>query len=288
LASRLPAGARDRRPTVLCIHGQPGDGDDWRAIRSRLEDSYRVLTPDRPGWGDNPDPARSLDANADVLASLLSRDEPAVVLGHSLGGGIALLLALNYPDRVAALVLASPVGVREALGGTDRILAIPILGGGVLRAGGVALRRGALVARRLADGRRTAGVMVTAARSAALRSVMAEGGRPITPRDRRSFLIEQRALIRETPGIEARLPSLRVPTVILHGTADHIVPPLAARRLAGLVPGAELVLMRGAGHRLAFEQPESIVRAIDRYAQLSSRATVELRDELPPPALPGI
>jgi pimeloyl-ACP methyl ester carboxylesterase len=100
---------------------------------------------------------------------------------------------------------------------------------------------------------------------------MSEGMKPMTDRQRRSFLVEQRALIDETPSIERRLPLLSVPTVVVHGTSDHIVPLGAARILAAAIPGAELSLAPGQGHMMPFERPDLIAALVRRYSALAER-----------------
>ncbi|MGH9297771.1 MAG: alpha/beta fold hydrolase, partial [Acidimicrobiales bacterium] len=119
---------------------------------------------------------------------------------------------------------------------------------------------------------RRAGKLVERAnRSPTMRAAVSEGLEPMTGRERRSFLVEQRALIDETPSIESRLPRLYVPTAIVQGTSDHIVPAHAARSLAALIPGAELILCHGAGHLLPFDQEETVAGVVRRYAELASR-----------------
>lgn len=262
--------------TVLAVHGQPGTGRDWFSLAEELRGEFRLIAPDRPGWGAHPRPATSLSGNALSLVRLLDDRglaggcERLVVVGHSLGGGIALELALSHPDLVGALVLVGSVGVQSALSGIDRLLALPVLGDGLLRGGAATLRRGARAARRLARAPRLAAVLEQASRFPAVRAVMAEGDRPLNGRDRRSFLVEQRALIAETPSLERRLPSLHLPVAVVHGTADHIVSPEAARQLAEALPGAELVLRPGEGHLLPFEEPWLIASVVRRYAALAA------------------
>ncbi len=265
-------------PPVLLVHGQPGMGTGWQPVVDLLCHEFRVIAPDRPGWGAHPRPATTLAGNTAAILRMLhdrgvtsEEREPLVVVGHSLGGGIALELALSAPEIVGALVLVSSVGVASAVTGIDRLLASPVVGDQLLRAGGVALQRTVLAMTRLTRNRRTEALLERANRFPAVRAVMAEGAKGMDGRDRRSFLVEQRALIDETPSIERRLATLHLPVVVIHGSADHIVSPHAATLLASAIPGAELVLRPNAGHRLPFEQPEVVAEAVRRYGALVSR-----------------
>jgi pimeloyl-ACP methyl ester carboxylesterase len=107
-------------------------------------------------------------------------------------------------------------------------------------------------------------------------------GRPMVGRSRRSFLVEQRALLAETPGLERSLCRLAVPTAVVTGASDRVVPVSASRSLAAQVPGAELVVMAG-GHLLPFDQPEKIAEVVRSYSTLASG----FRDAQPRRERPG-
>lgn len=261
-------------PPVLLVHGQPGTGSSWWPVAKLLSPDFRVLAPDRPGWGGNPRPATTIAGNAEMLARLVEErlgpePPPLVVVGHSLGGAVAIELALGWRRLVAGLVLVSSVGVAAALTGMDRLLAVPLLGDGVLGAGAVALRKVVQGTARMASGERSRHLLERANRSAAFRAVMAEADHVVGARERRSFLVEQRALIEETPRIERRLGSLALPCAVVQGGGDHVVGPQAARELAAAIPGAELALRPGAGHLLPFEQPEFVAAVVRRYASVA-------------------
>lgn len=110
VAGRNEAGA----PRVLFVHGSPGTWEAWRRFLSdpALAGAARLLAPDRPGFGGSgrghaePSLARQSAALAAVLES--EPGPPAVVVGHSLGGPIAVRLAMDRPDLVASLLLIAP------------------------------------------------------------------------------------------------------------------------------------------------------------------------------------
>jgi pimeloyl-ACP methyl ester carboxylesterase len=265
---RLPIDVGDG-PLVVLVHGQPGVGGDWVRLAGALSSDHRVIAPDRPGWGTDPGPAIGLGDNAEALAALIESvgaNAPATLVGHSLGGGIALELALRHPQQVGALVLVGSVGVAEALSGWDRLLAVPILGEAVLRAGSAALRRTLSTAARYSAHHPEARLAKKVAVLGTLQAAIGSDGRPMVARSRRSFLVEQRALLAESPGLEERLGQIAVPTAVVTGASDRVVPVGAARSLAARIPGAELVVVSG-GHLVPFEQPEVIARIVRRYSE---------------------
>ncbi len=162
--------------------------------------------------------------------------------GHSLGAGVAAWLAVHHPERVQGLVLAAPAANAASLTRTDHVLAAPVLGS----IASAALLAGA-----------GAGLAYPPFRRAlAQRLDLDEGhlrglGRRLSgPAAWRSFVVEQRALLRQLPELDRRLHQISAPTVVVSGAADHVVPAAAARALAAQIRGAELVVLPRAGHLL--------------------------------------
>lgn len=253
-----PGGPSHRVVPVLLIHGQPGRGADWAEVVARVPAWMRTTAPDRPGYDGRP--ARSMGDNADILADLLSGlpGGPAVVVGHSYGGGIALLLAARHPDTVAGLVLVAPVGDPTSVLPVDRLLAAPVVGpalsAAVLGAAAWVVPR----VRRLVDGApwghaASAGHPLLDDRVAAAL---------VDPARRRAFVAEQRHLLQELPSVAAAARAVHCPTVVVTGSRDSVVPPRASARLAASVPGAQLRIVAGGGHLIPMERPGAVVAAV--------------------------
>ena len=108
----LPAGVLgpEDAPPVVLLHGFLGSGADWAPVAPPLADAFRLVAPDLPGHGlavGLPDGAYTMDGAADALVAALDRAgvDRALVVGYSMGGRLALHLALRHPEHVARLVL---------------------------------------------------------------------------------------------------------------------------------------------------------------------------------------
>lgn len=218
---------------------------------------------DRPGWDGR---SRATDLAGNGAAAIARLDaagvDRAVVAGHSFGGAVAAWLAVHHPERVEALVLAAPAANSASLTRLDYLLAAP-LAGPVASAGMLAgvgsvlcspLRHG--LARRLG------------LKDGYLRRL---GRLLIRPPAWRSFVVEQRALVKELPPLESELGRITAPTVIVAGEGDRIVPVAAARKLATQIRGAELMLVPRAGHLLPHRHAGGLAQAITGLAGVGSR-----------------
>jgi pimeloyl-ACP methyl ester carboxylesterase len=247
---------------VLAIHGQPGLASDWESVTNLLIEDHRVLAPDRPGYGQTAGDAADMAANAEILAAMLVQRgaAPATVMGHSYGGGIAILLAAHHPEVVSGLVLVGSVGRADSVNVVDHVLALPWAGEALTAAGLLTFGRVLPRLRGLAEhvpGRRLAWLEASLP-DRRYAEVAARFGRQIW----RSFVAEQRSLVREIGDVEASLPHVRVPTVVITGTWDVVVPPSVAASVATAVPGAELVTVARTGHFVPRDAPQVVARAV--------------------------
>lgn len=248
-------------PPVVLLHGQPGSGADWAPVARLLAATNAVVVPDRPGYGRTGGRAKGFRANAEAVVALMDELSlaRATVVGHSWGGGVALAVAEDHPGRVSGLVLLASVNPGQPLGAVDRALAIPPIGVPVAAAtlwlAGQALSVPAV--RQVIDRRlRVATDEGLAAMAAAWRAGDVW----------RSFVTEQRALIRELPGLRDGLSRIAAPTTVVVGGADRIVPPATGEALAASIGGARLVRLDGARHFLAQEHPVEVAEEIRRVA----------------------
>jgi pimeloyl-ACP methyl ester carboxylesterase len=243
------------RDPVLLLHGQPGSARDWDRVVVAIGERARTIAITRPGWDGHSSPS---DLAGNVRAAVRALDDEglsrAVAVGHSLGAAVAASLALVHPDRVAGLVLAAPAANEESLLAVDRWLAAPVAGylASVAALAGLGLALSAGPVRR----------RISAELALDDRYLHAAGRRLLTPAAWRAFVSEQRALVHDLPQLEPQLGRISVPTRVVAGVRDRIVPVRAARRLAEQIPEGELVLLERTGHLIAQERPDELAEVI--------------------------
>lgn len=262
-------------PTLLFIHGITQDSTTWEHVGRRLADVARVIAVDLPGHGEseNPPGDHSLGAYASTCRDLLFtlNETSATVIGHSLGGGVALQFAYQFPELVDRIVLVdsgglgtevSPLLRAAALPGADpvvRLLATPRVHRALLRGGEImerlGLRAGADLGE-VAQGLRN--LSDPAARHAFIRTVRAVigvRGQRISAHDK-LYLAEQ------------------VPTLLLWGDEDRIIPVEHGRKTHAAIPGSRFETLPGVGHFPHLDAPGEVAVRIRRFLQETEPAAV--------------
>jgi len=263
--------------TILLIHGMAGSSRTWREVMPGLAEHYRVLAPDLLGHGASGKAATdySLGAHASMLRDLMDRLEidRATVVGQSLGGGVAMQFAYQYPNRCERLALVSSGGlgrevsiILRALSLPGAEFALPIVTPGFVRTWGNALSawfwdRG-----------------IRSGRLAEMWNAYASLGDPAT---RRAFFRTLRAVV--DPGGQAVSATDRLylagvlPTLIVWGDADPIIPADHARAAHAAMPGSRLEMFEGVGH---FPQREAPDRFIDVVIDFMGSTTAARLSEI--------
>jgi pimeloyl-ACP methyl ester carboxylesterase len=251
--------------SVLLLHGQPGSARDWDRVRAALDGRVRTVAIDRPGWNGRGS-GRDLAGNVQAAVAALDWADVsrAIVVGQSFGGAVASWLAVEHPERVGALVLLAPAANVASLQWIDWCLAAPVVGPALSAAavGAPALALSGAHTRRF-----------IAARFELDEDYLRAVARVyLRPAAWRTFLLEQRALIDQLPVLESRLGRIAAPTTIVIGSADRVVPASSAKVLAGQIPGAALVPLRGAGHLVSLRHPELVAQITLAAAAAASAA----------------
>jgi pimeloyl-ACP methyl ester carboxylesterase len=260
-------------PLLVLLHGIASTADTWSPIVQALATRHTVVAPDLLGHGDSAKPRGdySLGAHASGVRDLVAAlgYDRATVVGHSLGGGIAMQFAYQFPERIERLVLISSGGLgREVhlilraatLPGSELVLAL--LGGAWLRATGGAL--GGVLARvGLRSGEDLAGV------TGGIGSLADAGARL-------AFVHTARAAIdaggQRVSATDRLYLAAGLPTLIVWGERDPIIPVDHGRAAHAAIPGSRLEVFEGAGHFPHRESPARFVAVLEDFVATTTPA----------------
>ena len=250
---------------ILFLHRFGGSSHSWDDVLARLEPGFEVATPDLPGFGSAAGAGGPFDvgAYADAAASALQAmtSDKLLVVGHSMGGKIALALAARRPARLAGLVLLSPSPpTAEPMTDAERSAALEGWGDPAYVSASIERTTAMPIG---SDARATemAGMLQTSA--PAWRSWFEEGS---------------------LEDISNAMANIEVPAMILCGTADRTIPIAVLRsEVAARLVDAEIIEIPGAGHLLPVEAADMVAEAISR---LSNFRAGQSTTALPPSELP--
>ncbi|MEF3274318.1 MAG: alpha/beta hydrolase [Chloroflexus sp.] len=251
--SYLTAGASG--PPIVFLHGWGAFKELWWSALRDLGRDYRCVALDMPGHGESRiGQADRIEAIA-VLVAEFCRDlglSEIILVGHSMGGSVAVELALRQPDLVRRLVLVDAAVDAYRMPAYTRTYLLPGFGWATFRL-------------TQAVGR--------AFRPLGQRIPHEHGGGWLRPWLRRASYLatfDPEGLYRILRSLFAtraddRLRQLRMPTLVLTGQFDSLAPPTHARRLAALIPGARFVMIPASLHNPMDERPRAFVRAVRAF-----------------------
>ena len=255
--AELPADKPDA-PTIVMLHGYTGSKEGWYRMARALRGRYRIVIPDLPGWGQSErrDGADyGFVAQSSRVAAFLRKPDvaggrPVVLVGHSMGGGIAALTAARYPNLVARVGLLNAAGVRFE----DNQFGKDVL-----------------------DGKNPFGVSDKASLERYLATVFHNPEtRPWVPwpagdiyiaQRRRDAAFEQRVLDKIGRGDERFLPGAEAaniwqPALLLWCRQDKVIDPSAMGLYAARIPHTSQVMLEDCGHMSLMERPGESAAAV--------------------------
>ena len=254
-------------PVLLLIHGMAGSSATWREVGPALAKEYTVIAPDLLGHGASAKPRHdySLGGFASGLRDLMVtlQIDQATIIGQSLGGGVAMQFAYQHPERCERLVLVNSGGLGPDVSWILRALTLPgaeylmpVLFPSFVRDAGDALRRklgsfGLRAPHVEEEWRGYASLTDPETRQAfikTLRAVIDLGGQSVSAHDR-LYLAEL------------------LPTLIVWGEKDRIIPVEHAHAAHAAMPGSELALFEHSGHFPHVEEPQRFLEVLTDFLE---------------------
>lgn len=229
---------------LVFLHGFPLDHSIWQPITSKLAERARIILPDLRGYGQSPDngEAHSMRLYAEDVLALINRLglEKVILLGHSMGGYAALAFAHAYPHRLAGLGLICSQAEED---NPEKRQARLVSARKVLKKGIQQV---------------TNGMAEKLTKSAELQPVI----RGIMDKTRAETANASLKAMAERPDATAWLPGIKVPTLVIAGGEDQIIPASKAETMVKLLNKGWLVEIADAGHMPMMETPQATVDAI--------------------------
>ncbi len=249
---------------LILIHGFTSSTYSWKDVFEPLSKNFRVIAVDLKGFGfsSKPDGDYTRRAQAVLVGHLLDqlKIDKAWFCGHSMGGEVALNLVLQNPARVSGLILIDSAGVAVKGGGSlaPGYLLVPVVGR-VLMA--FALTSDKLVREGLEksffdDSK------VTAER-------VAYYHRPLKSRGGQLAALRARTQFAQLP-VEAEVGRITVPTLIIWGAEDELIPLEAGHKLNAAIKGSQLVVFEQCGHAPQEEMPDRALAEITKFIEIQN------------------
>lgn len=225
-------GPRDDAAPIVLVHGANDQAGTWFTVAPALARTRRVILPDLAGHGESEPKEGPIPIGlvVDRLEAVIGNERNITLLGNSLGGWIVLLYTLRHPDRVARLFL-------EASGGLNRPLSSPLA---------AHTREEAIPILRAVHGPNFQ------APEWAIEALIQRS--TDSPMRRLSELLEN--------NVEPRLGQIGVPTTLIWGADDGVIPLSYAEALQAAIPNAKLQVLEGAAHIPHLQQPERFLQCL--------------------------
>jgi pimeloyl-ACP methyl ester carboxylesterase len=263
-------------PAIVLIHGMLNSSSHWQAVALNLAENYTVIAPDLIGHGDSAAPRGdySLGAHAASIRDLLAAVgvNRATIVGHSLGGGVAMQFFYQFPQRVERLVLISSGGLGREVSPMLRTAALP----------GTSLLLSATIHERLLAGLGGTGRRLRE-RGVGLGVYLQAIARALSPLEnadaRAAFLHTLRSVIDvqgQRVSATDRLYLLEsMPTMIMWGERDHTIPLEHGRRAHEAVPHSRFHTLPDVAHFPHLEDPDGVAALLRDFVRATEPGLIE-------------
>src|SRR6201997_3017003 len=256
---------------LLLIHGMAGSSDSWRSVLPQLSKKFRVIAPDLLGHGESAKPRSdySLGAFAVWLRDFLDElgVSQATVVGHSLGGGVAMQFVYQHPDYVKRLVLISSGGLGPDVGLVLRLLSAP---GAELVLPIIAPKPVLNVGNKLRSWFSVAGI-----RSPRAGEIWNAYSSLSDRQTREAFLRTLRSVVDYRGQAVSALSKIHLsyglPALLIWGEQDRIIPVAHGYAAHDAVPDSRLEVLAGVGHFPHVESPTAVVDIVDDFIATTGR-----------------
>ncbi|HEX8120115.1 MAG TPA: alpha/beta fold hydrolase [Solirubrobacteraceae bacterium] len=255
-------------PPVVLIHGMVNSSRHWERVALDLADRYTVIAPDLIGHGDSATPRGdySLGAHAAVIRDVLSAIgvDRASIVGHSLGGGVAMQYFWQFPQRTERLVLVSSGGLGHEVSPLLRSMALPGIGLAVAAA---------------AHPRVVGALAATGPQG----RVIARALRPLSaPGARQAFLQTLRAVIdargQRVSAVDRLYLLEAMPTLVVWGERDNTIPIEHGRAAHAAIPHSRFETLPEAAHFPHLEDPAGLARVLADFLASTPAAHIDEAD----------
>lgn len=248
------------QPLIL-IHGFASSTYTWKALFDPLSTKFRVIALDLKGFGFSakPDGNYSRLEQSKLVVGLMDylKIDKAIICGNSMGGTVAMNIAIHEPNRVKSLILLDSGGVEVSGGGSlvPFYLQIPYVNRGI---SALALISNKLVRDGLQKSYFDDSKIIE--EEVSVYHLPLQG----TDGQRAAILARQHA---SRDDIEPAIPQISVPTLVIWGENDEVIPLEAGQKISSLIKGSELKIYQNCGHLPQEEMPEKLISDIETFAK---------------------